>query len=57
MIEIDRVSGLSGRCGALPGQSALLCPDGESFSSGRDDAGGQPLEVDSSAEDCVHGLL
>jgi hypothetical protein len=52
------VSGLSRRkCGALPGESALLCPDGESFSSGRDDAGGQPFKVDASAEDRVHGLL
>ena len=28
----------------LQGESALLCPDGESFSSGRDDAGGQPFQ-------------
>ena len=43
--------------GALQGESAMLCPDGESFSSRRDDARGQPFKADASAEDRVHGLL
>jgi hypothetical protein len=35
----------------------MLCPDGESFSSRRDDARGQFFKVDASAEDREHGLL
>jgi hypothetical protein len=52
------VSELSrGRRGALQSESALLFPNGESFSSGGDDAGGQRFKVDASAEERVHGLI
>lgn len=49
MIEIEgSFSGYLAKGGAQTGESAFLPPDGDSFSSGRHDARGQPFKVDAS---------